>query len=847
MRSFNKLKFGNWISELQHLLPAQAPLKDFVHHNTLHSFQHLSFFDGLKNASAELGYETLMSADWYSEKFLNHEINPDILKNILQNEHTLESFGIKTFEDFLNYKSDELSHPHSLRGLWKRYIHLDLDAVVHPLLFRITSSYLDQGISEFSFPNSTEGFLIDVLKAENQSVFSFFKSKETKRFINKHQHFSVSEFVWQLLSELVEDEDLFKYYLFEQQLLHPGWSGMINEISHSPNSLIQKRKINLLEFIALELLMEWDAIASNKPKYTSLQKIIKSDDELKKVDFKYGFDLDQIDFIIRTVWQKALEWTYYSKVIVALDHGNVYPAKEPQKSIQALFCIDDREGSLRRHLEQSNDNVQTFGTPGFFGLEFYFQPTNAVAFTKSCPAPLNPNYLIQEIGGKSQNTSDIHFSKRTHSLVLGWIITHTIAFWAVFRLIWQIFFPRNSRYSAEAQKHMDPNSSLTVFHHGDSLKGLQIGFTKEEAASRLELLLKSIGLASGFGENIYLISHGASSVNNPHYAAYDCGACCGRPGSVNARAMAQVANDAEIRVILETKGIIIPKSTLFIGALHDTTRDEVLFYDEPDVNSQNGKIHQLFRSQIFEALESNALERSKKFELINPLTSKSSIISKVRNRSLSLFEPRPELNHATNSLCIIGPRTFSKNVFFDRRAFLNSYCSEEDENGDLLYGIIKAAAPVCGGINLEYYFSRVDNHHLGAGSKLPHNVMGLIGVANGADGDLRPGLPSQMIEIHDPIRLLMVVNQKPEIVFQVIQRDSNTLEWFKNQWINLIVCHPITNEWFVLQSIENQSVTEIEFIGIKQSPFKEFVPPTFTNKSLIYQGSHQLPVVAILN
>ena len=34
--------------------------------------------------------------------------------------------------------------------------------------------------------------------------------------------------------------------------------------------------------------------------------------------------------------------------------------------------------------------------------------------------------------------------------------------------------------------------------------------------------------------------------------------------------------------------------------------------------------------------------------------------------------------------------------------------------------------------------------------------MGLIGVANGIDGDLRPGLPSQMIEVHDPVRLLVI-------------------------------------------------------------------------------------------
>jgi hypothetical protein len=100
---------------------------------------------------------------------------------------------------------------------------------------------------------------------------------------------------------------------------------------------------------------------------------------------------------------------------------------------------------------------------------------------------------------------------------------------------------------------------------------------------------------------------------------------------------------------------------------------------------------------------------------------------------------------------------------------MNSYNYRQDPEGKFLLGILKAVAPVCGGINLEYFFSRVDNQKLGAGSKLPHNVMGLIGVANGADGDLRPGLPSQMIEVHDPVRLLVIVEHDPQVVLRTVR------------------------------------------------------------------------------
>jgi LysM repeat protein len=56
--------------------------------------------------------------------------------------------------------------------------------------------------------------------------------------------------------------------------------------------------------------------------------------------------------------------------------------------------------------------------------------------------------------------------------------------------------------------------------------------------------------------------------------------------------------------------------------------------------------------------------------------------------------------------------------------------------------------------------------------------MGLIGVANGADGDLRTGLPYQMVEIHDPIRLLMVVEQDPAVVVKVLEFNENVTKCF---------------------------------------------------------------------
>jgi uncharacterized protein YbcC (UPF0753/DUF2309 family) len=246
---------------------------------------------------------------------------------------------------------------------------------------------------------------------------------------------------------------------------------------------------------------------------------------------------------------------------------------------------------------------------------------------------------------------------------------------------------------------------------------------------------------------------------------------------------------------LKERGIELPAYTHFLGGLHDTTRDEIQFYDKQALPNDLRALHQKNLESFSQALQKNAQERSRKFERISPHLSHSSIFEKVQERSISLFEPRPELNHATNCLCIIGRRELTDHLFLDRRSFLNSYNPYGDPDGKFLEGIVNAAAPVCGGINLEYYFSRTDPHRLGAGTKLPHNVMGLIGVTNGIDGDLRPGLPTQMIEVHDPLRLMMIIDQFPEVVSSVIQRNPATFEWFKNQWIHLISRNPETGEF----------------------------------------------------
>lgn len=781
------------LHELKHFLPAQAPLKDFIHHNTLHAFQNLKFTTGIRNASEIFGYKVSLSLEEYRALYHAKRIDAAMLEKVISDR---KGAGLvkEWKEKVLSKQYDRKPAPRigALRSNWKRQYQIDLDSLVHPILFRILCSYLDQGISIWNFPILNKGFLASIREIERNSFISFFKTEHTKNLLLTSQ----CE-IQDLLKTLVGEESLYKQYLYDQQFAHQGWSGIVSAIEDQPQTLLDPKQISMHDLIVFELLLEIDALTFQFGKNWSP---LSSKLETKPTDLFAPVSQTELNEVL-TIWQDAFEWSYYDGVLAGIKIQKKEKLPVVSKSFQAMFCIDDRECSLRRYLEQFDPQCETFATPGFFSVEFFFQPEHGKFYTKQCPAPVTPKYLIKEVGKKEKRRKEVHFTKHTHLLFRGWLISQTLGFWSAFQLFLTIFKPSMGPATSASFNHMDRVSKLTIENlHADHKENeLQIGFTVEEMAQRVESLLKSIGLVKDFAPIVYVVGHGSSSVNNPHYAAYDCGACSGRPGSVNARVISFMANHPKVREILRSRGIAIPEETQFLGGLHDTTRDEIAFFDESSLSTTNLERHDKNEGVFAKALDFNSKERSRRFASIDTKLSPAKIHERILRRSVSLFEPRPELNHATNALCIVGRRDLSKDLFLDRRAFMNSFDYKVDPDGKYLFNILKAAAPVCGGINLEYYFSRVDNQKLGAGTKLPHNVMGLFGVANGIDGDLRPGLPSQMIEVHDPIRLMIIVEHFPEVVLETIQKSLETYEWFINEWVHLVVINPETKELFLFK------------------------------------------------
>ncbi|MBP7510437.1 MAG: DUF2309 domain-containing protein [Bacteroidia bacterium] len=788
MKSKSVIDIEKIVHEISHYLPAQAPLKDFVHHNTLHAFQNQIFEDAIQQASTIFGYSVTLSLAEFRDLYHKGEILPEVLrqrvlarKDANKAEEYIEKMLLGNFESLPDPRIGKL------RFHWKELAGVSLDSFVHPRLFRVLSNYLDQGIAVWKFPVKNRGFLFSIRELEENSMVSLFRGKRARKLLLNN-----TCGLDYLLKLLVGSEDLYEQYLYDQQFAHPGWSGMVAAIENNPQSLLDRKKITLKELIIFELLLEIDALDVRfgegwNPLSTFIKK--RPTDLFEPISFNELFE-------ILFVWQEALEFSYYDQVLNGLVKNTGKVESKELPSFQAFFCIDDRECSIRRHIEEQDSNCITYGTPGFFQVAFQFQPEHGKFYTKLCPPPVNPGYLIKETGSKIVRNEDPHMAKTKKGLHNSLVLSQTLGFWSVLKLAHNIFRPQATASFASSSQHMDKHAHLSIEcrHPEHKENGLQVGFTFAEMLDRVEGLLKSIGLTHNFAPIIYVVGHGASSTNNPYFAAYDCGACSGRPGSVNARVFSYMANKPEVREALKERGIILPNSTLFLGALHDTTRDDIEFYDEHLLVGNWKDLHIKNVLTFYKALDQNSKERARRFASIDTKETTEKIHEQVRLRSVSLFEPRPEYNHATNALCIIGSHKFTKGLFFDRRSFLNSYDYRLDKEGIYLSSILGAAAPVCGGINLEYYFSRVDNQKLGAGSKLPHNVMGLFGLANGIDGDLRTGLPFQMVEIHNPLRLMIIIEQFPDIVLKSIRMNEATLNWFENNWIHLAVVNPETKE-----------------------------------------------------
>lgn len=176
---------------------------------------------------------------------------------------------------------------------------------------------------------------------------------------------------------------------------------------------------------------------------------------------------------------------------------------------------------------------------------------------------------------------------------------------------------------------------------------------------------------------------------------------------------------------------------------------------------------------------------------------------------------------APESFCIIGRPSVARDTPPGYRVALHSYDFSLDRDGAELERMLETVVPSLGATNLEYFFSRTNFADVNAGNALLDQLIGLFGVADGTRGDLRPGLPTELTEGLEPIRLLCIVEHFHETVLKVVGRRSvgrrsvgrrSVAQWIMNEWVHLVVIDPVSRELRVLKNGE--------MVGYKSNPLK---------------------------
>jgi uncharacterized protein len=871
-------KLGGLVEHLAHLLPIQGPIGVFVHHNTLHAFQHLPFEQAVIDASHLFGAEPYMSEAAYRAELARGRIHLEDIDAVLDSEpdatifprlsrHSLRRAmmtpGVREFDAatiLWRAEQGDLARDFrqaALRALFdacfaRAVAHEEepaaprpVDEVIHPWLIRLCSVFLDQGMAYWAMPRREKGFYESVrtLLGGPGGVFPRYLIGLDEEFQRqRYFSFSAADAVLDYLDTQRFREADWEDVLRAELLALPGWAGLMRRLEENPG-LARHESVpsSLMDFLAVRLTMARvasrmgaaEAVPQESPLktqekrrlsraariYDAARVVSLSADEVTRLsDAEWAALVSEVKACNglerRRILHLAYERRHEREILRGLASHRKYRGLfevNDRAAAQVFFCIDEREESMRRALEEMDPQVETYSSAGYFGVAVDYKGIDDAQGAALCPVVVTPEHAIIE--QPRAEDSELMESRRlrrrlfglltrnlfvsSRSMMRGWLSTTALGLLSAVPLIGHLLAPR--RY-AQLRGWMNkaflpqPRTELTLMRNTaqsqDAVSGLLMGFTPAEKTERVASVLGPAGLARGFARIVVILGHGSTSLNNPHESAHDCGACGGRRGGPNARLFAAMANRPEVRAGLRERGIDIPGDTWFAGGYHDTCSDDIELYDlETLPPTHQGDLDRILAS-LDRARARNAHERARRFESSPAKASPEDALRHVEERSEHLAEPRPEYGHCTNAVCIVGRRSLTRGLFLDRRAFLASYDPDQDHDDQNLAAVLAAVVPVCAGISLEYYFSFVDNDRYGCGTKLPHNVTGLVGVMDGHASDLRTGLPWQMVEIHEPVRILFVIETDPQRLMKVLNANAPLSQLVDHGWIRVATIDP---------------------------------------------------------
>ena len=449
-------------------------------------------------------------------------------------------------------------------------------------------------------------------------------------------------------------------------------------------------------------------------------------------------------------------------------------ATDNRPVLQAAFCIDVRSEVFRRALESVSPDIQTLGFAGFFGLTASHRRFASDVQELRLPVLLNPGVTTCSGGPDDAEADQSARFKARAKRAWGRFKLAAVSSFAFVEATGPVY--ANKLVSDALGLH-------TTAAPNDPAPRLDAALDLATRTKAAETVLRAMSLTTNFAKLVLLTGHGANVVNNPHASGLHCGACGGYSGEVNARLLAALLNDPQVRAGLVAQGIEITADTLFLGALHDTTTDAVTLYadDHPTAPNQSD----IDQAKVW--LEAaGVISRGERALRLPRATGEGSLT----RRSRDWAEVRPEWALAGCKAFIAAPRRRTAGKTLEGRAFLHDYDWKIDRDFGVLELILTAPVVVASWISLQYYGSTVAPSVFGGGNKLLHNVTGGIGVVEGNDGVMRAGLPWQSVHdgeryVHEPLRLTVCIEAPREAMTEILRRHDGVRALFDKRWLHL--------------------------------------------------------------
>jgi len=513
--------------------------------------------------------------------------------------------------------------------------------------------------------------------------------------------------------------------------------------------------------------------------------------------------------------QRAFERASRRELLTSLAGAPAAPAAGTPRA-QAVFCIDVRSEPYRRALESVAPGLATLGCAGFFGAPIEYVRLGDEHGSAQCPALLAPSLAVAESvrdAGIDDERGAARRRRNRRRAAAAWRSFKSAAV-SCFGFVGGVglayapklvidAFGAGRPVPDPASFGLDPNLEAEPWPPGlcgrdrqpqlgpgleprTTLDGRPTGLGPAQRLALAEGALRGMSLTQGFARLVLVVGHRATTVNNPHAAGLDCGACGGHSGEVNARVTAAILRDPDVRSGLRARGIALPDDTVFVAAVHDTTTDNVTLFDVAAVPPSHEDDLARVRRELRAASALARAERARRLGIAPGLPLDEAVVA----RSQDWSQVRPEWGLAGCRAFIVAPRHRTAGLDLGGRAFLHSYDWRQDEELAVLTQIMTGPMVVGSWISFQYYASTVDNAVFGSGNKTLHNVTATLGVFEGNGGDLRVGLPWQSVHdgerfVHEPVRLAVVIEAPIDAIELVLEAHPEVRQLFEHHWLEL--------------------------------------------------------------